>query len=1200
MKRLDSLNYRMAIAGCLLSVTLLFTALSFTKEKYTKEKVVKKTISNIQHSVSQGFNKAENVFDFLNRKNKVSWNTINRYFSDSQYGIIVLEKDSIIYWNNNRFPVNEFKQISAGKVKIIITEENKLFALKAEKGKYTVIIFHPLDKTILPEGVKITKEKNKKGFNRFPVRKYTITIETEKNLYPHNVLSLLFLLYVLGFFFATESLFRYSQTGHTQSLKHLIGFTLAMFAIRVVQFYLGYPEILHHSFWTTVRITPIKFLSHPADLVMDAILIIAVTRLFTSYSQNNKRRWKNKLFLRTSFYTIFLLSLPLGLYILSENIFQGIGVTLYPENIYFSTRGILKLTLLLAINLSIYLWIYTFIDFFIRKKAKFIHLVIALTIISIVVLSTGMMENTIILLTLITILGGVSIIWYIPRKEKPFFHIILTLFLFSMAACYFINHNETESLNAHQRFTANILTQKKDPYLEYLLTVKAKEITKDIRLRTMIESNYKNKEERMADYLNSHYFRGFLKTYSQQVTLCEPGQQLEIQPDNRIVGCNTYFRMLNGKIIDSTKNFELSLISSNSESIYYLAHFKFNRLKNKTQPVNLYIEFFTNRIPKGLGYPELLQSSAKRNLHLEGYSFAYYTQGKLEYKFGDFLFPIDFSDFKSAPLKTFFDKEGYTHYILNISKTEKLIVSRPGKTLSNWLLPFSLLYILSGLLVLFFVLFKYGRQIKKTFQNSFSTRLQISIFTAMVLVYGILTVIIIYYFNINSRQAINNNLKEKTHSVIIELQQKLIPFQNNLYNNKQEIQSYLQKFSMVFFTDINLYNKTGKLVVSSRPEIFNRGLLSSLMNPKAYMAIEQRHKLFYLGEEKIKGVHFYSAYAPFFQTNGKETGVINLPYFARQSELQRNYFQMLANLINLFVIIGLAGMLFMMYLSRVLTKPLILLQQKIGEVSIEKQNEKIEWNSEDEIGQLIAAYNKMVDKLEESARLLKDSAQEQAWRDMARQIAHEIRNPLTPMKLNVQYLQRLYKTEGENFEEKLKSVSQALIDQIETMNEVVNMFSDFAKTKKTLKETGNLSKALTSAISLFQKSYPVEINLKTEAEPKEIKVKVATKDLLRIFNNMLKNAVQSMENNKEKKITIHLKREENYAVVAITDSGKGISKTNKKHIFQPYFTTKTKGTGLGLAIVKNMMQQTGGKISFVSEEGRGTTFILKFPLEEKD
>ena len=218
-----------------------------------------------------------------------------------------------------------------------------------------------------------------------------------------------------------------------------------------------------------------------------------------------------------------------------------------------------------------------------------------------------------------------------------------------------------------------------------------------------------------------------------------------------------------------------------------------------------------------------------------------------------------FRSFKNVPERKFFTKDAYKHFLLPVSKKEILIVSRPQLNLSGWLLPFSLLFILSGIVLLIYTSFTYGKQILETFRYSFSTRLQLTIFTTMLIVFLTLTAVILYYFNTNNRNIISNNLKEKTHSVLIELQDKLSSSGSVGLKNRQEIQIYLQKFSMVFFTDINLYDNAGWLIASSRPEIFNKELQSKLMNPKAYEQIEKNHR----SEERRVGKECRSRWSPY-------------------------------------------------------------------------------------------------------------------------------------------------------------------------------------------------------------------------------------------------------------------------------------------------------------------------------------------------
>jgi nitrogen fixation/metabolism regulation signal transduction histidine kinase len=298
--------------------------------------------------------------------------------------------------------------------------------------------------------------------------------------------------------------------------------------------------------------------------------------------------------------------------------------------------------------------------------------------------------------------------------------------------------------------------------------------------------------------------------------------------------------------------------------------------------------------------------------------------------------------------------------------------------------------------------------------------------------------------------------------------------------------------------------------------------------------------------------------------------------------------------INLFVIFGIIGAFVALFLSRIMAKPLFLLQQSLGNLRIDKENERIQWDREDEIGQLIAEYNRMVDKLEQSAELLKHSERESAWREVAQQIAHEIKNPLTPMKLNVQYLEKAYNSVDPDFDSKIKNISASLITQIDSLDKVAEMFSDFAKSNAGNFDKVDLIKLIQSSVLLFAGHSKVKFTIESDKSESGYFTPAVEKDLIRVFNNLFKNALQAIDSKSEGKINIRIFEEANQNVVQITDNGKGIPLAARTNIFQPYFTTKSGGTGLGLAIVKTIMTEIGGEISFETTENKGTVFTLKF------
>lgn len=371
-----------------------------------------------------------------------------------------------------------------------------------------------------------------------------------------------------------------------------------------------------------------------------------------------------------------------------------------------------------------------------------------------------------------------------------------------------------------------------------------------------------------------------------------------------------------------------------------------------------------------------------------------------------------------------------------------------------------------------------------------------------------------------------------------------------------------------------------------------------MINPEAYQAIMIDHQLSFITLEKIGDLTFYSAYIPLFLSDNQPAAIINLPFFARQSEIVQTYASLLANFINIAVLIGIIGSILSIVLARFLTRPLLMLQKRMAGIQIDKPNQTISWKNNDEIGQLIEQYNLMVEKLEISAELIKDAEREHTWREMARQIAHEIKNPLTPMKLNVQYLEKAYLENQPDFQNKLSSTTKSLIEQIETLNNVAEMFGEVASSKTKTFKPINLNTLIAGVVGFFDNN--PEISFNTHYTETGCYINAIEKDLLRAMNNLIKNAVQSFTSQSNKTIEITSTCVQNKAIITISDNGKGMDELTQQNIFKPYFTTKTSGTGLGLAIVKSIISENGGQISFTSSPGVGTTFTLIFPCIKAD
>jgi nitrogen fixation/metabolism regulation signal transduction histidine kinase len=391
-----------------------------------------------------------------------------------------------------------------------------------------------------------------------------------------------------------------------------------------------------------------------------------------------------------------------------------------------------------------------------------------------------------------------------------------------------------------------------------------------------------------------------------------------------------------------------------------------------------------------------------------------------------------------------------------------------------------------------------------------------------------------------------------------------------------------------------LYDADGYLLATSRPKVFNQGLISEQMDPEAYQNMKYGQKSEYVHHENIGRLNYSSAYQPFYNNEGKRLAFINLQHFGQQSEFENQIQKFLVAIINVFILLLAVSIVLAIFISNWLTAPLRLLQESFAAVRFGTHNEPISYNKEDEIGSLVKDYNQKLEELEFAAQQLARSERESAWREMAKQVAHEIKNPLTPMKLSVQQLQRTYNPEDPKSGDKLQKVANSIVEQIDALTKIANEFSTFAKMPNPSEERLELISLVKRVKEVFTADDGSEITVHSDED--EIFIKADKDQIIRVFNNLIKNATQAIPQDQEGKITIDLKMESSTVLVTITDNGVGIEQSKLGKIFVPYFTTKSNGTGLGLAMVKQMVENHHGSIDFDTVEGKGTTFFIKLPL----
>lgn len=778
----------------------------------------------------------------------------------------------------------------------------------------------------------------------------------------------------------------------------------------------------------------------------------------------------------------------------------------------------------------------------------------------------------------------------------PFSGIVFLVFLFSIYAVHvLVKHTETKEKESRKIY-AEKLAAEQDPVAELLFQDVEKRLDSDSVLVSFVSGPTKQPAE-FEKRIKQQYFSGFWEKYDVRVALFDSMCVPVIRSQNVAFDNTLYFDELIAKGAKPTNGEHFYFLDNTSGKISYLAKLPLYRdLKTHAKYGILYVELDAKFISDEIGFPELLLD---RNIglsqELSNYSYAKYKHGQLINQYGKFQYNLT----STAFLKTdeefyFYNADGFNHLLYHADPQTLVVLSKRNDGLLGQVTTFSYLFSFFSLLllsILFFRQISLGRLLENF---SFKYRIQVLLVFIVLSSLALFGGGTIYYIKQQFETKNKENISEKIQSVLIDIEDKLVA-ENRLTANLSEYISFvLKKSSSVFFTDINFYDTHGNLYSSSSSKVFDEGLTSKKMNPEAFLQMAVLGKTEYIHDERIGKLEYLSAYIPFKNKEGKLLAYLNLPYFAKQSELEKEISGFLVALINIYVLLFALSIITAIFISNYVTKPLKLIQDKLSNIRLGKTNEPIEWKEHDEIGSLVSEYNRMISELSKSAELLAKSERESAWREMAKQVAHEIKNPLTPMKLSVQHLQRTYKDDAPDMDEKMERLTKIIIEQIDTLSSIATEFSNFAKMPKANLEQVNLHQTIVNTVDLYKNANEAEIIYENLAGDAPL-VLADKEQLIRVFNNLIKNAMQAIPEEKKGIIKIALSKESSYYLISIRDNGSGISEDVLDKIFMPNFTTKTGGMGLGLAMVKNIIETINGRISFETKSNEGTTFYVSLP-----
>lgn len=479
-------------------------------------------------------------------------------------------------------------------------------------------------------------------------------------------------------------------------------------------------------------------------------------------------------------------------------------------------------------------------------------------------------------------------------------------------------------------------------------------------------------------------------------------------------------------------------------------------------------------------------------------------------------------------------------------------------------------------------------QIQKT---SLKKRIFFSMIVMVIVASVMIAVVSVYQYREQNSDYHLKRLERKEAAIRVALEyqiKKSTPLKHSIKIDSV-LKSCVEELSDIHDSEILFYSLEGNLISASKSnshDLHHQNLTKPLLQK---LASSPNHRV--LNRFNKEGIDVQALYFYIYDNLHNPVAIFHLPYFNDNSESDSELEEFLQRLGMVYLFLFFITILVAYIISSYITKSLKTVSDKIAKTDINKHNEKIVLkDASSEIYTLVNAYNGMIDELEESALKLAQSEREEAWREMAKQVAHEIKNPLTPMRLTIQSFQQRFDINEPDYKQKLNDFCNSLIQQIDNMSAVANAFSSFATMPEGKSELLNVVMVVKSALNIFSEDY-----IEFASSNIEINTQFDKNQMIRIITNLVKNAIQATTLVKQPKIVVNVSQTQKYIFIKVKDNGQGIAPENESQVFEPKFTTNNSGMGLGLAIVKRIVETYNGHIEFTTEYGKGTEFIITLP-----
>ncbi len=579
-----------------------------------------------------------------------------------------------------------------------------------------------------------------------------------------------------------------------------------------------------------------------------------------------------------------------------------------------------------------------------------------------------------------------------------------------------------------------------------------------------------------------------------------------------------------------------------------------------------------------------------------GYSYARYEGTDLKSYRGKYAYPTKMDSFRRERIyekhARYMNNEGYTHFFTVIGDREAIVISRPRVTVLNYAVSGIFVALLAFLVMSLMVV---GRKKEKIFaQSYYRSRITGVLLLSLVLTLVAMASVSVYFVYSRNDSNMHSVMSDKINSITAMLEASTADIGQTSEIKRREMRKLLDQVSSDTYSDITLYTPAGRMLMSTTPMVFDRQLLGERINSSAYGRIVYQHQRYWIQKEKVWNVSFYSMYAPIMNGSGEMIAIICSPYSEDNYDFEEDAVTHSMTIISLFLVFLLMALLMVTRVVDRMFRPLSEMSQKMNTAGLESL-EYIDYERNDEISAIVQAYNRMVKELSDSSKKLAQAERDKAWSEMARQVAHEIKNPLTPMKLQIQRVIRLKQKGDPAWLERFDEASKVLLDHIDILTDTANEFSTFAKLYTEEPVQIALDKVIQEEMAMFDSKDNIRFDF---IGLNDVTISGPKPQITRVFVNLINNSVQAIGDAPDGRILVSLRNSmrDGFYDIVFEDNGPGVSEENVGKLFTPNFTTKNGGSGLGLAISRSILERCGATISYSrSFSLGGACFVISYP-----